>query len=686
MDECDARQRSGFFGSLNDTAIIRAMFPNNIFVPNIRSVHTQIILRLRNRRADVQALIDSGATENFIHQKLVKRFHIPTIPLRRPKIARNVDGTLNQAGRITNKVELEIQYQGTTKMFPFFVTNLGQDNIILGYPFLQVADPEISWKKGTMKGHVFASTYDAHKWKVLSQIRKTTTSTQLAINETQKKDQQTWDQIVPRRYHQFRKVFSEEESKRLPQSKPWDHAIDLKPDAPSSFDCKIYPLSPKEQEALEEFLKEHQEKKYIEPSKSPYTSPFFFVKKKDGKLRPVQDYRQLNEWTIPNNYPLPLIRELIPRLAEKHHFSKIDVRWGYNNILIRPEDQHKAAFKTNRGFFEPKVMYFGMRNAPATFQSMMDHIFREQLATGNVFIYMDDILIATKGTWDDHYREVEKVLKTLQDNDLYLKPEKCEFHKQEVEYLGMVVGKGRIKMDPVKVQGIADWPTPTTVKELRAFLGFGNFYKDFIDHYSLIARPLHDLTKKSKQWEWTPLQDEAFQCLKQKFISYPILRNADQNRPFILETDASDFAIGATLIQEFEDGLHPVAFFSRSLNPAERNYDIYDRELLAIVEATRFFKPYLLGARHQIIVRSDHNNLKYFKSPKKVTPRQARWMNHLADYNFIIHHLPGKQNTIADLLSRRKDLERGMNNAYTTVLPENLFLRTTYLPNDNQKR
>ena len=323
----------------------------------------------------------------------------------------------------------------------------------------------------------------------------------MAINEAEKKPQQTWDQIVPKQYHQFKKAFSEEESKQLPKSKPWDHAIDLIHDVPTSFDCKIYPLSPKEQESLKEFLKEHQEKKYIKPSKSPYASPFFFVKKKDRKLWPVQDYRQLNKWTIPNNYPLPLIRDIIPHLTGKRYLTSVDVCQGYNNILIQPEDQHKAAFKTNKGFFQPKVMYFGMWNTPATFQSMMDTIFRDQLEKGNIFIYIDDILIAMDGIWEDHYKEVEQVLQTLQENDLYLKPDKCKFHRTEIEFLGMVVGGGQVKMDPVKVEGIANWPTPTLVKELRAFLSFGNFYKDFIDHYSLIAPPLHDLTKKSRMWE-----------------------------------------------------------------------------------------------------------------------------------------------------------------------------------------
>ena len=206
MDECDARQRSGFFGSLNDTAIIQAVFPNNMFQPNIRAVHTKIILHLQNKRANTQALVDSGATENFIHHQLIKWFNIPTTPLSQPRTARNVDGSLYKSGKITEKVELEIQHKNHTKKLQFFVTNLGTNNMILGYPFLAITNPELNWKKGTMKGTVVASMHNAHKWKVLSQIQKTTTLTQLAIKEAGRKPQQTWDQIVPKQYHCFKKV------------------------------------------------------------------------------------------------------------------------------------------------------------------------------------------------------------------------------------------------------------------------------------------------------------------------------------------------------------------------------------------------------------------------------------------------------------------------------------------------
>ena len=212
-------------------------------------------------------------------------------------------------------------------------------------------------------------------------------------------------------------------------------------------------------------------------------------------------YRMLNKYTVRNQYPLPLIKELIANLRDKTWFTKFDIRWGYNNVRIKKGDEWKAAFLTNRGLFEPRVMFFGLTNSPATFQMMMDDYFKEEIAKGEVIIYMDDILIPTKGTLSQHQRDVAKVLQKLKKHDLYLKPEKCLFHKKEVEFLGIIVGKGKIKMDPIKVKGLTDWPTPTKLKELRSFLGFGNYYKDFITKYSLKARSLHDLIKKDRKWQ-----------------------------------------------------------------------------------------------------------------------------------------------------------------------------------------
>jgi len=221
-------------------------------------------------------------------------------------------------------------------------------------------------------------------------------------------------------------------------------------------------------------------------------------------------------------------------------------------------------------------MFFGLTNSLATFQTMMDKIFKEEVTRGDLFIYMDDILIAITGSLDKHCSKVAHVLMKLRDNNLFLKPEKCHFHKDKVEYLGVIVGKGQVKIDPVKVQGIMDWPIPTNLHEVRSFLGFGNYYKDFIANYSCITRPLHDLIKKSTQWHRDELQYTAFETLKELFTSYPVLRNPDPTKCYILDTNASKYAVGATISQQFSDRHHPIAYYLKSLLPAECNYDIYD--------------------------------------------------------------------------------------------------------------
>ncbi|MGA7507230.1 MAG: reverse transcriptase family protein, partial [Erwinia billingiae] len=476
-------------------AMLRALFPQAIFIPPERSIHAPVNLRTLSLISEVDALVDSGATDNFISPAIVHHFNLATRLLDKPRTIRNVDKTPNKIGAVTQAVDLVLRFKGTRTQ-TFYVVDLGDDHMLLGMPFLSATNPDIDWAKGIFKGKVEASTQDAHH-KPLARcaedparlkdslqernylakyinlepeepliVRRTTKATTLAAEKADKTTR-TWQEQVPIEYHRYDKVFSEEKSRRLPGPRPWDHAIDLVKGAPEILDCKTYSLPEGQLKLLDEFLAEHLEKGYITAnSKSPYASPFFFVTKKDGKPRPVQDYQRLNQITIRNTYPLPLIKELIRQLVNKDWFTKFDIRWGYNNVRIKEGDRWKAAFKTNRGLFEPTVMFFGLTNSPATFQTMMDAIFREEIATGDVIIYMDDILIATRGSLDYHRNRVAHVLRKLRDNDLYLKPEKCRFHQREVEYLGVIVGKGHVKMDPIKVQGIADWPTPTNHTEL----------------------------------------------------------------------------------------------------------------------------------------------------------------------------------------------------------------------------
>ncbi|CDO76040.1 hypothetical protein BN946_scf184891.g3 [Trametes cinnabarina] len=448
-------------------------------------------------------------------------------------------------------------------------------------------------------------------------IRKTTMSTNLAVRAHENQPVKNLDDILPSYLQNYRHIFEKKTAERMPISRPWDHAIDLKPGFVPR-DCKIIPLSPQERSELDKFIDENLAKGYIRPSKSPMASPIFFVKKKDGTLRPVQDYRYLNEGTIKNAYPLPLISDLFDKLKGARFFTKLDVRAGYNNVRIKEGDQWKAAFKTACGLFEPMVMFFGLCNAPATFQAMMNDIFRDFLAEGWMIIYMDDILLFSDNL-DDMHKHTTQVLQHLQENDLYLKGEKCEFDKQEVEFLGAIVRPGEIAMDPVKLEGLKEWQTPTTVKQVQSFLGFANFYRRFIRGYADIAKPLNNLTQKDTPWEWTKECNDAFTTLKQQFMEAPILVTPDPTKPFQVECDASKVATGAVLRQKGEDGLwHPCAYLSKLFTEAERNYQIYDWELLAIIRALEAWRHYLDGALHPVEILSDHKNLTYFRSAQKL--------------------------------------------------------------------
>jgi hypothetical protein len=300
---------------------------------------------------------------------------------------------------------------------------------------------------------------------------------------------------LPAPFKRFQGVFEKKNMEELSPSHSFDHGIDLDTDFVPKV-AKVYPLNPKEHEACQNFMGKHLATGKIQPSKSPQASPFFFVPKKDGSVRPCQDYRYVNSHTVKNAYPLPLISDLVDRLRGSRIFTKMDIHWGYNNVLIRPEDRWKAAFITPFGLFEPTVMFFGLCNSPATFQALMDHLFGDFIAEGWLIIYMDDLLIHSAGD-DEHRERTEKVLQRLQDNHLYLKLEKCAFAVPEVEYLSMVIKEGHVAMDPTKLTAIDEWQPPTSVKGVRSFIGFCNFYRRFIPDFSNIARPLHDLTKRT---------------------------------------------------------------------------------------------------------------------------------------------------------------------------------------------
>jgi len=299
-------------------------------------------------------------------------------------------------------------------------------------------------------------------------------------------------------------------------------------------------------------------------------APVFFIKKKDGSLWLVQDYRALNSMTVKNKYPLPLISELVSQLHGARYFTKLDVRWGFNNVHIKPGNEWKAAFWTNRGLFEPLVMFFGMTNSLATFQTMMNDIFWDLIAEGIMVVYLDDILIFTRME-EEHAKAIKQVLQVLQEHKLFLRPEKCEFCKERIEYLGLVISENEVSMDPVKVVGVREWPTLENKTDVQAFLGFVNFYCRFIWDFSAKARPLFDLTRSEQVWTWSGREQTAFEDLKMAVTTAPVLMSPQDSEPFRVEADSSDFAIGAVLSQQsMVDGKwHPVAFYSKSLSSVE---------------------------------------------------------------------------------------------------------------------
>ena len=287
----------------------------------------------------------------------------------------------------------------------------------------------------------------------------------------------------------------------LPPCRSFDHTIDLK-DSFVPKVAKLYPLNPQEVDACKAFVEEHLQTGRIQPSKSPQASPFFFVKKKDGKLQPVQDYWYLNEHTVKNAYPLPLISDLVDNLRQFSHFTRFNVCWGYNNVRIKEGDEWKAAFITPLGLFEPTIMFFGLCGSPPTFQAFMNHNFADYIREQWLVIYMDDLAIGVHSTTDlDH--KVRLILECFRSLNLLLKLSKCEFNKAEIEFLGMIVGSGCIHMDPAKLSAIATWPPPKSVKVVHALLGFCNFYRKFIPGFSNVVTPL---TRKNFPWIWETSQ------------------------------------------------------------------------------------------------------------------------------------------------------------------------------------
>eukprot|EP01018_Ginkgo_biloba_P018976 Gb_14609 [translate_table: standard] len=343
---------------------------------------------------------------------------------------------------------------------------------------------------------------------------------------------------------------------------------------------------------------------------------------------------------------MPRIDEIMDELNGATIFTKINLHSGYYQIPIRIQDREKTAFRTHQGHYEFRVMPFGLCNAPATFQALMNKVFKDYLQKF-LGVYLDDIIVYSK-TMKEHIQHLELMLQRLVDNRLYAKISKCEFAKPSIEYLGHIISKDDIQMDPTKIQAVVDWPTPKTLKKLRGFLGLAKFYRRFMKNFSTIAAPLTNLMKKDA-FQWSSEADRAFQNIKDALTKAPVLTTPDFQKPFIIECDASGLGIGVVLMQEG----HPIAFESRKLNDREKRMPTYNKEMLAILHTVTKWRPYLLGRKFK--VHTDHISLKYLLTQESLIDEQKKWIDKLQAFEFDIIYKKGTENTVADALSRRDE-------------------------------
>ena len=697
---------------------------NHITEPN----QPLIILHGRVNNHAVRVLIDSGSTSNFISTSFINSHHIPTKVTSNQQGVVLADGTRQVVNR-TATVLLELNESKSNRVhreqLNLLVLPLKSYDIILGLPWLKSNNPNVIWSSGQVvlmddknnmlvlepeqksttclnidndnlcnaacqhdvmyinsktKDHSYYPMIELISAKQLDRELKNNNNEQVFLGIIRANDPNLHlhnINIDINNQHHF--AASESENTKLQQTRQYmlseyadvfpsglppglppqraiDHAIDVVPGSAPPYKAS-YRMSPLELQELKKQIEELLAQGHIRPSTSPYGSPVLFVKKKEGTLRMCVDYRALNKITIKNKYPLPRIDELLDRLVGSKYFSKIDLRSGYHQVRVNPIDIPKTAFNCRYGSFEFLVLPFGLCNAPSTFMTLMNNIFQPYLDEF-VIVYLDDIMIFSK-TLHEHKQHVRKVLQLLREHKLYAKKEKCELFVTSVSFLGHRISSEGISMESSKVQAIMEWPVPRNVNEIQQFLGLSGYYRKFIANFSGICAPISELLSNKVPFNWNQRQQEAFEQLKRAITNAPVLKLPDPTLTYTVKTDASGFAIGAELSQ---DG-HPVCYLSHKLSPAERNYSTHEKEQLAIIYALREWRHHLLGS--PIKIETDHCSLKYFQTQPNLSQRQARWSEFMSQFDYQIIYLPGKQNIVADALSRRRDWnEQGEDNEH----------------------
>lgn len=629
----------------------------------------------------VKAMIDSGcAPYGIISSRLVKKLKLQRIPFNGRKIE-GFDGK-EQLVKDLACVCLDIGGHVAHMAYMYVVrTNesIETNGIILGMPWMNAfkaaphsEDRTLRFKSGIIL-HDESTRLEPVNIKPISavsfayQVKKSRQKEGTRIFAVSMKDIEKALHVkkstdprtkLPKQYMEFLDVFDRKTADTLSPFRGTgvDHGIELtktdgKEDKPPWG--PLYNMSRDELLVLRKTLLDYLDKGFIRVSNSPAAAPVLFARKPGGGLRFCVDYRGLNAITRKDRYPLPLINETLERIGKAKWFTKLDIIAAFHKIRIAEGDEWKTAFRTRYGLYEWLVTPFGLSNAPSTFQKYINWTLRE-LLDEFVSAYIDDILIFSSGSLDDHRQKVKKVLQRLREANLQVDIDKCDFEVQSTKYLGFIIEAGKgVRMDPAKVKAIMEWEAPTTVKGVRGFIGFANFYRRFIKAFSKIVEPLIELTKKDRKFDWNKTTNEAFEKLKRMFITAPMLLQFSPERETVVETDSSGYVTGGALSQYDDEGLlRPCAFFSKRNSPAECNYEIHDKELLAVIRALEEWDSQLRSVKGFKII-TDHKNLEYFMTTRRLSERQVRWAQFLSRFNFELSYRPGRQNTVADALSRR---------------------------------
>ena len=603
-----------------------------------------VIQGLEDRVVRTRALLDSGSEVSLVTSALCEELGVSVTC--QPK---GVLGMINETELVPEGLaSLQVGLGGSTASVLFRVVHRLPVPVLLGVDFAEKVKLVIdfgnnSFSTGGKGANEQPVRFSLNGGQGISQVQEEIEGhlhakeemTKLTLSEL---DRQRLDQV----FEDFSDVFSEVPGR----TDVTTHRIDVGEAHP--IRSHPYKVSPEKRQALDEELDRLLDLGKIEPSDSPWAAPVVMVPKKNGKYRMCVDYRKLNTVTKVDAFPMPTVDDILSSLHGASVFSSLDLRSGYWQVRVADEDVEKTAFVCHRGLFQFKVLPFGVVNGPATFQRLMSKVL-DGLIGQNCYVYLDDIVCFSPDI-EQHISDLQEIFCRLRQAGLTVNAEKCQFACQEMKYLGHVVSSDGLKMDPEKVSTIVDYPQPRSVKELERFLGMVGWYQKFIPGFSDIAAPLHRLKKKGVAWDWTADCTLAFQTLKERLLSEPILGYPDEESRFAVHTDASNVGIGAVLTQQQQSGIRTIAYASRSLSTAERNYSTTEKECLAVVWALEKWRPYLEGRDCRVV--TDHQALCWLFRKKKQNGRLARWILRLQDFRFQVIYRPGQQHHVPDALSR----------------------------------